>query len=141
MRPGWTDNNGWYVAMKAGALTGHASHGNLDGGDFVVDYAGHGGRTIAHALSTLVVDQQNQLVTAAPTRKAASTDTCQECSIVFNVHSDSTAMFTTDLITGYAERQSNVLSVSSPVEFAYCYKMTPTLFVSLALKMRLFRHS
>ncbi|KIO23806.1 hypothetical protein M407DRAFT_26735 [Tulasnella calospora MUT 4182] len=40
MRTSWTDINGWYVVMKTGALTGHASYGNLDGGEFVIDYAG-----------------------------------------------------------------------------------------------------
>ncbi|KIO20513.1 hypothetical protein M407DRAFT_81475, partial [Tulasnella calospora MUT 4182] len=39
MRTSWTDINAWYVAMKTGALTGHASHGNLNGGDFAIDDA------------------------------------------------------------------------------------------------------
>ena len=40
MRSSWTDNNGLYVAMKTGELTGHQTHGDLDAGDFVVDALG-----------------------------------------------------------------------------------------------------
>lgn len=40
MRSSWTDNNGVYVAMKSGVLTGHQTHGDLDGGDFVLDALG-----------------------------------------------------------------------------------------------------
>ncbi|KAG8940425.1 hypothetical protein FRC04_005252 [Tulasnella sp. 424] len=129
MRTSWTDINGWYVAMKGGKLTGHASHGNLDGGDFVLDHdgvrwAGELGsgdydadgyfdpetqesgrwlyyRTRTEGQNTLVVDQQNQIITAVPTCKFESTATHQESSTVFDVPSDSTAMFTTDLTTNY----------------------------------------
>ncbi|KIO20697.1 hypothetical protein M407DRAFT_29688 [Tulasnella calospora MUT 4182] len=129
MRTSWTDINGWYVAMKAGAPTGHDSHGNLDGGDFVIDFAGMRWagelgsgdyiadgyftseaqdsprwtyyRTRTEGRNTLVVNKHNQLVTAAPTCKFASSDTRQESSTVFNVPSDSAAMFTTDLTTNY----------------------------------------
>lgn len=40
MRSSWTDNNGLYVAMKSSVLTGHQTHGDLDGGDFVLDALG-----------------------------------------------------------------------------------------------------
>jgi hypothetical protein len=62
MRSSWTDNNGLYVAMKAGNMTGHQAHGDLvsssserrvreltllcplplrqDAGDFVLDAMG-----------------------------------------------------------------------------------------------------
>lgn len=40
MRTSWTDNNGLYVAMKAGANSGHQTHNDLDGGDFVLDAMG-----------------------------------------------------------------------------------------------------
>ncbi|KAK4192387.1 hypothetical protein QBC35DRAFT_469728, partial [Podospora australis] len=40
MRSSWTDPNGVFVAMKAGRLSGHATHGNLDAGDFVLDALG-----------------------------------------------------------------------------------------------------
>ncbi|KAG8899818.1 hypothetical protein FRC01_010361 [Tulasnella sp. 417] len=129
MRTSWTDVNGWYVAMKSGRLSGHASHANLDGGDFVLDYAGvrwagelgSGDyladgyfaseeqdsqrytyyRTRTEGQNTLVLNHGNQLVSAAPTCNFASTDTRQESSTVFNVPSDSTALFTTDLTTNY----------------------------------------
>ncbi|KIO23491.1 hypothetical protein M407DRAFT_27019 [Tulasnella calospora MUT 4182] len=101
MRTSWTDINGWYVATKVGALIGHASYGNLDGGDFVIDFAGARWagelgsgddiadgyftsqdsprwtyyRTRTEGWNTLVVNKQNQLVTATPTCKFASSDT------------------------------------------------------------------
>lgn len=40
MRSSWTDNNGVYVAMKAGENSGHQTHNDLDGGDFVLDAMG-----------------------------------------------------------------------------------------------------
>ncbi|KAG8992001.1 hypothetical protein FRB90_001138 [Tulasnella sp. 427] len=129
MRTSWTDVNGWYVVMKAGKLTGHASRGDLDAGDFVIDHdgvrwAGELGsgdyiatgyfdpetqdsqrwlyyRTRTEDQNTLVVNQENQNITAVPTCNYESTDTHQELSTVFNVPSDSTAMFTADLTSNY----------------------------------------
>ena len=40
MRSSWTDKNGVFVGMKAGRLTGHQTHGDLDAGDFVIDALG-----------------------------------------------------------------------------------------------------
>lgn len=40
MRSSWTDNDGLYVAMKAGNMTGHQTHGDIDAGDFVLDAMG-----------------------------------------------------------------------------------------------------
>ncbi|KAK4704474.1 diacylglycerol diphosphate phosphatase / phosphatidate phosphatase, partial [Phenoliferia sp. Uapishka_3] len=40
MRSSWTDTDGTYVAMKAGALLNHQTHGDLDTGDFVLDAVG-----------------------------------------------------------------------------------------------------
>ncbi|CAP67961.1 uncharacterized protein PODANS_1_18320 [Podospora anserina S mat+] len=40
LRSSWTDSNGVFVAMKGGKMTGHATHGNLDAGDFVLDALG-----------------------------------------------------------------------------------------------------
>lgn len=40
MRSSWTDTHGTYVAMKAGNMTGHQTHGDVDGGDFVLDALG-----------------------------------------------------------------------------------------------------
>lgn len=39
-RSSWTDNDGTYIAMKAGYLQGHQTHGDLDAGDFVLDAMG-----------------------------------------------------------------------------------------------------
>lgn len=39
-RSSWTDNDGMYIAMKAGYLQGHQTHGDLDAGDFVLDAMG-----------------------------------------------------------------------------------------------------
>lgn len=39
-RMSWTNQEGTYIAMKAGALTGHQTHGDLDAGDFVIDAIG-----------------------------------------------------------------------------------------------------
>jgi hypothetical protein len=40
MRSSWTDNDGLYVAIKAGNNSGHQTHNDLDGGDFVLDAMG-----------------------------------------------------------------------------------------------------
>lgn len=40
-RSSWTDNDGAYIAMKAGYLQGHQTHGDLDAGTFVLDAMGH----------------------------------------------------------------------------------------------------
>ncbi|KAH7382530.1 chondroitin AC/alginate lyase [Phaeosphaeria sp. MPI-PUGE-AT-0046c] len=39
-RSSWTDPNALFVAMKAGQLSGHQTHGNLDAGDFVLEAMG-----------------------------------------------------------------------------------------------------
>ncbi|KAK0702152.1 hypothetical protein B0H67DRAFT_676190 [Lasiosphaeris hirsuta] len=40
MRSSWTSPFGIFVVMKAGQMTGHATHGNLDAGDFVLNVLG-----------------------------------------------------------------------------------------------------
>lgn len=40
MRSSWTDNDGVYVAIKASENSGHQTHNDLDGGDFVLDAMG-----------------------------------------------------------------------------------------------------
>ncbi|KAG8971092.1 hypothetical protein FRC05_011559 [Tulasnella sp. 425] len=115
--------DGWYVAMKGGKLTGHTSQGNLDGGDFssldwrtrTGDYIVDGYfdpetqesgrwlycRTRTEGQNTPMVEQQNQMITAVPTCKFDSTGTHQQSSTVFDVRSNSTAMFTMDLTSNY----------------------------------------
>lgn len=40
MRTSWTDNDGMYMAIKAGNNSGHQNHNDLDVGDFVLDAMG-----------------------------------------------------------------------------------------------------
>jgi hypothetical protein len=129
MRSSWTDVNGLYVAMKAGNHTGHQAHGNLDAGDFVIDalgvrWAGELGsgdyladgyfsselqdsqrwlyyRTRTEGQNCLVVNHQNQNVNAATPGNFGSSNTAQGSSTVFDVPSDSTAFFTSDLTATY----------------------------------------
>ena len=51
--------------------------------------------------NTILVNQANQLVTAAPTIKFDSSGTQQGSSTVLDVASDSTAFFTADLASAY----------------------------------------
>ncbi|KAI1789808.1 chondroitin AC/alginate lyase [Ganoderma leucocontextum] len=129
MRSSWTDENALYVGIKAGSLTGHQTHNDLDCGDFVLDalgtrWAGELGsgdylstgyfssdaqdsqrwlyyRKRTEGQNTILVDQANQLVTAAPTIKFGSSETQQGSSTVLDVSSDSTAFFTADLTSAY----------------------------------------
>ncbi|KAJ7786142.1 chondroitin AC/alginate lyase [Mycena metata] len=129
MRSSWTDNDALYVAMKAGMNQGHQTHNDLDVGDFVLDalgtrWAGDLGsadylspnyfsndtqtsdrwkyyRKMTEGQNTIVVDQANQNVAAAPTVKHDSSGTTQGASTVLNVPSDSTAFWTTDMTSAY----------------------------------------
>ncbi|KAI0785065.1 chondroitin AC/alginate lyase [Abortiporus biennis] len=129
MRSSWTDESGLYVGIKAGALQHHQTHNDLDLGDFVLDalgtrWAGDLGsgdylsfqyfnsdaqdaarwlyyRKRTEGQNSILVDQQNQLVTAAPTTKFDSSKTAQGSSTVFDVPSDSTAYWSADLTSGY----------------------------------------
>lgn len=129
MRSSWTDFNALHVGIKAGALQGHATHGDLDCGDFVLDalgvrWAGEFGsanylsdnyfsnetqtsdrwlwyRKRTEGQNTIVVGNQNQNVNAAPSIKFDSSKTVQGSSTVFNVPSGSTAYFTADLTSAY----------------------------------------
>lgn len=130
MRTSWTDDTGLYIAMKAGNLTGHQAHGDLDAGDFVFDamgqrWAGELGsanylsdgyfsnetqtserwlyyRKRTEGQNTIVVDKANQNVLAQPTVNYGSSGTVQPGdTTVFTVPSDSTAFFTADLTESY----------------------------------------
>lgn len=131
MRSSWTDQNAVFAAIKAGLLTGHQTHNDLDLGDFVIDamgtrWAGELGsgdyrsaeyfnsdkqeavrwlyyRTRTEGQNCLLVNKQNQLVTAAPTVNHESSGTTQGSSTVFEVPSDSTAYWTADLASGYSD--------------------------------------
>ncbi|THH33428.1 hypothetical protein EUX98_g732 [Antrodiella citrinella] len=129
MRSSWTDQNALYVAMKAGKLTGHQTHNDLDLGDFVIDalgtrWAGDLGsadyrstgyfssddqdslrwlyyRKRSEGQNTILVNEANQLVVAAPTVNHNTSGTVQGSSTVFTPPSDSTAFWTTDISSGY----------------------------------------
>ncbi|ORY74549.1 chondroitin AC/alginate lyase [Leucosporidium creatinivorum] len=128
MRSSWTDNDGVYVAMKSGVLTGHQTHGDLDGGDFVLDalgqrWAGELGngdylsegyfsnenqdsdrwkyfRKASEGQNTLIFDGLNQNVAGLPTTAFDSTGEKQD-ALVYTPANSSTALFTTTLTTFY----------------------------------------
>ena len=129
MRSSWTDMNALYVAMKGSQLVGHQTHGDLDCGDFVLDalgtrWAGELGsgdylsdgyfdselqnstrwlyyRKRTEGQNTILVNQQNQDVTANPTMNYGSSGTVQGSSTVFKPSSDSTSFVVFDLTSAY----------------------------------------
>lgn len=129
MRSSWTDDDALYVAMKAGKLQGHQTHNDLDCGDFVLDalgtrWAGELGsgdylstgyfssdaqdsqrwlyyRKRTEGQNTILIDANNQDVTAAPTVTHGSSGTTQGSSTVLDVDTDSTAYFVADLTSTY----------------------------------------
>ena len=129
MRSSWTDENALYVAVKAGTLQGHQTHNDLDCGDFVVDalgvrwfgelgsgnYNAEGYfstdaqdsdrwlyyRKMTEGQNTILVNQQNQNVLAAPTVTHGTSGTVQGSSTVMDVPSDSSAYFIADLTSAY----------------------------------------
>ncbi|KAI0756806.1 chondroitin AC/alginate lyase [Daedaleopsis nitida] len=134
MRSSWTDEEALYVAVKAGMLTGHQNHNDLDCGDFVIDALGtrwagelgsgdylSGGyfdgdnqdsprwlyyRKRTEGQNTILVNKANQLITAAPSIKFDSTGDAQGSSTVYEVSGDSTAFFTADLSSAYSNVNS-----------------------------------
>jgi hypothetical protein len=132
MRSSWTDNDALYIAMKAGKLQGHQTHNDLDCGDFVLDamgtrWAGELGsgdylstgyfsndtqdserwlyyRKRTEGQNTLLINRENQLVTATPTINYDSSNTTQSGgTTVFTVPQGSTAFFTADLLSAYSD--------------------------------------
>ncbi|CDZ96694.1 Heparinase II/III-like [Phaffia rhodozyma] len=129
MRNSWTDNNGIYVGMKAGNMTGHQTHGDIDAGDFVFDamgvrWAGDLGsgnylstgyfsseaedsqrwlyyRKRTEGQNTIVLDYLNQNVATLPTTTFGTTNDTQGSSTVATLDSNSAAYFTMDLTTAY----------------------------------------
>ena len=129
MRSSWTDQHALYVAMKAGTLQGHQTHNDLDVGDFVLDalgtrWAGELGsgdyrsidyfsndtqrsarwlyyRKATEGQNTIVIGEANQNVLASPTVNYASSQPTQGSSTVFNVPSNSTAYWITDMTSAY----------------------------------------
>ncbi|CCA69124.1 hypothetical protein PIIN_03024 [Serendipita indica DSM 11827] len=128
-RTSWTDINGMYVAMKAGALLNHQTHGDLDCGTFVVDALGerffgeHGNdnylnpnyfsnetqtserwtlyRKMTEGQNVIAINGANQDVTAVPTMRHDTSNTAQGASTIFSAPSDSSAFAVVDLTSAY----------------------------------------
>jgi hypothetical protein len=129
MRSSWTDINALYVAIKAGTLVGHQTHGDLDCGDFVLDALGQRWfgelgsgdylstgyfsseaqdsqrwlyyRKRTEGQNTILVGGQNQNVNATPAMTYGSSGTVQGSSTVFTPPNDSTAYVVYDLSSAY----------------------------------------
>lgn len=129
-RSSWTDNSGTYWAMKASALQGHQTHGDLDVGDFVIDamgqrWAGDLGsdqynaadyflsegqdavrwnfyRKRTEGQNCIVIGGQNQLVAGGGTNvKFESSGSKQDVAPSFTPAKDDTAFYTIDMSTAY----------------------------------------
>jgi len=129
MRSSWTDNGALHIAVKAGMNQNHQTHNDLDAGDFVLDalgtrWAGELGssdyrspyyfsndtqgsarwlyyRKMTEGQNTILINQANQNVLAAPIVKHDSSGTVQNSSTVVHIPQDSTAFWTADLSTAY----------------------------------------
>jgi hypothetical protein len=134
MRSSWTDANALFVAVKAGKNQGHQTHNDLDAGDFVLDalgtrWAGELGsadykasdyfssdaqesgrwkyyRKMTEGQNTILINQANQNVLAAPTVKHESSGIAQGSSTVLELPKNSTAYWTADLTSAYFNAQS-----------------------------------
>ncbi|KAI5474361.1 heparinase II/III family protein [Pseudohyphozyma bogoriensis] len=128
MRSSWTTTQGMYIAMKAGALLGHQTHGDLDVGDFVLDalgqrWAGELGsadylglnyfsnetqgserwyyfRKRTEGQNTLLLNLQNQNVSTVPTTTFNTTGETQD-ALDYTAPNSSTAYFIADMETAY----------------------------------------
>ena len=129
MRSSWTDQHALYVAIKAGQNQNHQTHNDLDVGDFVIDalgtrWAGELGsgdyrsigyfsndtqdsvrwsyyRKSSQGQNTFVFGARDQNVAASPSVTSDSSQTTQGSSTVFNVPSDSTAYWITDMTSAF----------------------------------------
>lgn len=131
MRSSWTDNDGLFVAMRSGNLTGHETHGDLDVGDFVLDalgqrWAGEFGSgqylstdyfaseaqdaarwtyytKMTIGQNTLNVNGANQLVSAVASHDFGTTGEAQGAAPGFTVPSGSSAFYTVDMSSAYSQ--------------------------------------
>ncbi|BGP24134.1 heparinase II/III family protein [Rhodotorula toruloides] len=139
-RSSWTDNDGIYIAMKAGTLTGHQTHGDLDTGDFVLDamgqrWAGELGsgnylsngyfvseaqnsprwlyyRKRTEGQNTLLIGDADQNVAGVPQTTFQSTGEAQD-ALDYTPANSSTAFFTADL----SEMYNSTTSVKRAIRF------------------------
>ncbi|GAA6035855.1 hypothetical protein JCM8097_005739 [Rhodosporidiobolus ruineniae] len=148
-RTSWTSNDGKtlivdgemrsaYIAMKAGELTGHQTHGDLDAGDFVLDamgqrWAGEYGsgdylsngyfsseaqdsarwlyyRKRTEGQNTLLIGGVNQNVDGKPTTTFTSTNESQD-ALDYTAPNASTCFFTADLTTMYNDTTNAVRAI------------------------------
>jgi len=130
MRSSFTDENQLFVAVKAGTLQGHQTHNDLDVGDFIIDalgtrWVGELGdgnylstgyfsndtqgsdrwlyyRKRSEGQNVILVNEQNQIVTAAPTVTFGTTGETQSGgTTVYTPPQDSTAFFVADIASAY----------------------------------------
>ncbi|KAJ2919343.1 hypothetical protein MD484_g1161, partial [Candolleomyces efflorescens] len=134
MRSSWTDGDALYVAIKAGQNQNHQTHNDLDAGDFVLDalgtrWAGELGsadyrspnyfssgaqdadrwkyyRKMTEGQNTILINQTNQNILAAPTVRHDTSGTKQGSSTVLELDKDSTAFWVADLTTAYFDATS-----------------------------------
>ncbi|KAF7314345.1 hypothetical protein MKEN_00907100 [Mycena kentingensis (nom. inval.)] len=140
MRSSWTDINALFVGIKAGQNLYHQTHNDLDTGDFVLDamgtrWAGELGsgdynspdyfnngdspdaarwkyyRKMTEGQNTILINQVNQLLTGAPTIKFETSNTTQGPTTVLELDKDSTAYFTTDMTSAYADATSVIRGI------------------------------
>lgn len=131
MRSSWTDESALYVAVKAGRNQGHQTHNDLDCGTFVIDalgtrWAGELGsgdylstgyftseaqdaerwlyyRTRTEGQNTILVNGQNQLVTALPSVRHDTSGLAQGSSTVMDVPDNSNVYWVADLTSAYSD--------------------------------------
>ncbi|TFK32740.1 chondroitin AC/alginate lyase [Crucibulum laeve] len=129
MRSSWTDTNALYVAAKAGKNQGHQTHNDLDAGDFVLDalgtrWTGELGsgdynspyyfsndtqgsarwtyyRKMTQGQNTILINEANQNVLAAPKVTGQSSGTKQGSSTVLDIPDNSTAYWVADISSAY----------------------------------------
>lgn len=146
-RTSFTDNNGLYIAMKCSQALDHQTHGDLDCGDFVLDalgqrWAGELGsenydspgyfsselqnserwtyyRKMTEGQNTLLLNAENQLVTANPNATFGTTGDIQGSSTVYQVPSGSTAYYVTDMTTAYNNSWVFVACSRRPADLAF----------------------
>jgi len=135
MRSSWTNVDSVFAGIKAGKLLGHQTHGFLDVGTFNLEALGQkwaGGlcqanylgtgyfssedqdsqrwlyyRTRTEGQNTILIGEQNQIVTADPVNTFGSTGE-QQTSLAYTVPSDSAVYFTTDMSSAYAGQATSV---------------------------------
>lgn len=136
MRSSWTDPSAVFVAIKASALLGHQTHGDLDAGDFVIDalgtrWAGEYGsgdylstdyfsnetqgsarwtyyRKATQGQNTLIINNQNQNVSCIPSNSMNSTGVAQTGDLSFKPATTDAVQFITDLSNCYNQANNTV---------------------------------